>query len=558
MCGIFAYAGHELTTAVLADAFKSVEARGPDFSTMVSVHDQASLGFHRLAIMDPTPAGNQPFHADDSSLVCNGEIYNYQALAEAYDISLTTGSDCEVILPLFRKLGIAQTCALLDGVFGFAIVDGDRMYIGRDPIGIRALFIGTRKTADGRMERLICSEMKGIHALCDDVMPFPPGHYAVIDLRTQQIETQPYYTYDYPVSDDLDEAQVMDKLRSALIAGVDKRMMSDRPIGCLVSGGVDSSLVAALVAKHFPRNTLHTFTVGLDCGSSDRGFAKMVADHIGSIHHEVMISKTEALELLKETVRVTETFDTTTIRASTMQLAVARYIQKETDIKVVFNGDVIDEASGSYVYFKNAPSEDAYQDESVRLMREIHLYDVLRTDRTISGCGLEARLPFGDLNFLNYYMAIAPALRKPRNGVEKYLLRKAFDGVIPDAVLWRPKEAFSDGCSAPTESWYAIIQAFVEQEISDAEFAEAHYEHCPPRTKEELYYRKIFETHYPGRATVIPRFWMPRWCGDDVIDPSARVLADVYRPASADESSAARQELSTDQPQPQQSLKGTG
>ena len=172
-------------------------------------------------------------------------------------------------------------------------------------------------------------------------------------------------------------------------------------------------------------------------------------------------------------------------------------------------------------------------------MREIHLYDVLRTDRTISGCGLEARLPFGDLNFIQYYMSIAPELRKPRDGVEKYLLRKAFDGLLPDPVLWRPKEAFSDGCSEPTERWYSIIQDFVEREVSDEEFASADFEHCPPRTKEEYYYRMHFERHYPGRATVIPHFWMPRWCGDDVIDPSARVLSDVYWPASVPEATEA-------------------
>ena len=244
-----------------------------------------------------------------------------------------------------------------------------------------------------------------------------------------------------------------------------------------------------------------------------------------------------------------------------MQLALARYIQRETDIKVIFNGDVIDEASGSYVYFKNAPTLNDYQEESVRLMKEIHLFDVLRADRTISGCGLEARLPFGDLAFLKYYMAIPPILRRPRDGVEKYLLRKAFEGFLPEQVLWRPKEAFSDGCSEPEESWFSIIQNFVATQVTDVELAQAAtlYPHCTPQTKEQFYYRKIFEQEYPGRASVIPHFWMPRWCGDDVVDPSARVLTDVYRAASAEnEGVDTREKLDTAKPVDQRALNETG
>jgi len=559
MCGILAYAGSEILEDDLRQSFALVQPRGPDYSAIAQVGANAWLGFHRLAIMDPTPAGNQPFYNQGASLVCNGEIYNYRELAETYGFELKTGSDCEVILHMYHRFGMERTCQELDGVFSFAICDGDNIFVGRDPIGIRPLFIGHRKTMDGRTERLVCSEFRGIHPHCDQLMPFPPGHYGRIDLRTSDLDVQAFYQYEYPVLQDDDEDRIMATLKAKLIAGVDKRMMSDRPIGCLVSGGVDSSLIAALVARHFPRGTLHTFNVGLDTGASDRAYARMVADHIGSIHHEVTITKTEALELLKETVRVCESFDTTTIRASTMQLALAKYIQRETDIKVIFNGDVIDEASGSYVYFKNAPTLDAYQEESIRLMREIHLFDVLRADRTISGCGLEARVPFADKEFIQYYMSIPPALRQPRDDVEKYILRKAFEGLLPEEVLWRPKEAFSDGCSEVTESWSSIIHDFVENEVSDEELANAQFDHCPPRTKEEAYYRRFFEKHYPGRATVIPHFWMPKWCGDDVIDPSARVLTDVYRasekPAETDDK---RDELITDHPQGAKSLKETG
>jgi asparagine synthase (glutamine-hydrolysing) len=555
MCGILAYAGTEVSEQEITQSFMLVQPRGPDYSALAQVGKNAWLGFHRLAIMDPTPAGNQPFYFQGASLVCNGEIYNHEALGERYGFEFKTGSDCEVILHMYKRFGMDRTCRELDGVFAFAIMDGDALHMARDPIGIRPLFVGQRRTRAGGSEHLFCSELKGIHPHCDELMPFPPGHHGQVDLRTMTFETNAYYQFEYPTMADSDEALVMATLRAKLVDAVDKRMMSDRPIGCLLSGGVDSSLIAALVSRHFPRGTMHTFNVGLDTGASDRAFARMVADHIGSIHHEVTITKEEALDLLKETVRVCESFDTTTIRASTMQLALAKYIQRETDIKVIFNGDVIDEASGSYVYFKNAPSLEAYQEESIRLMREIHLYDVLRADRTISGCGLEARVPFADKEFVRYYMAIPPSLRQPRDGVEKYILRKAFEGVIPDAVLWRPKEAFSDGCSEVTESWSTMIHKFVEAHISDTEMRGAHFDHCDPRTKEEAYYRHCFEAHYPGRSPAIPAFWMPKWCGDDVTDPSARVLTSVYR---ASEAPSERTELNTDLPKPLSAFKETG
>ena len=530
MCGIFGYFGTQSQPQTLLEAFQNIQPRGPDFTTLEQVGEGQWLGFHRLAIMDPTPAGNQPFYLDGMMLVCNGEIYNHEALAEEYDLTLTSGSDCEVILHLYQRLGIEKTVRALDGVFAFIIVDGDQSFIARDPIGIRPLFLGTKTGDAGDVDIAVCSEMKGVHDLVDIVSQFPPGHWARIDSGV--VSVHEYYEYAYPEMTENDETYLMALIRDGLTAAVDKRMMSDRPLGCLVSGGVDSSLVAALVARHYEVGELHTFTVGLKMGASDRGYARMVADHIGSIHHEVLLTKKEALALLEETVRVCETWDTTTIRASSMQLALSRYISEHTDIKVVFNGDVIDEASGSYVYFKNAPSPEAYQEETIRLMKEIHLFDVLRTDRTISGSGLEARLPFGDLEFLRMYMSISPQLRQPREGVEKYLLRKAFDGYLPDAVLWRPKEAFSDGCSQPEESWSTIIESFVDGLVSDDTFEQAQYAHGMPKTKEQLYYRSLFERHYPGRATVIPHYWMPRWCGDAVVDPSARVLTDVYRASS--------------------------
>jgi asparagine synthase (glutamine-hydrolysing) len=534
MCGILAYSGNELRTGHFEKTFNTVAARGPDYSILTRINETAILGFHRLAIMDPSDAGNQPFHTDGRAAVCNGEIYNHRQLATQYQLTMKTGSDCEVILPLYRTLGLEEMCGVLDGVFAFSIVDGDRLHFGRDPIGIRPLFIGERYDSSGKKEVVVCSEIKGIPNHFEQVRPVPPGHYGTFNRKTNQLTMKPFYTYDYDELTDISEAEAISGIRDRLFAAVDKRMMSDRPIGCLVSGGVDSSLIAAMVAQHYETDTLHTFNVGLKVGASDRKYARIVANHIGSVHHEVTLTNAEALGLIPDTVRACESFDTTTIRASTMQLAIARYISRWTDIKVIFNGDVIDEASGSYVYFKNAPSNEAYQEESIRLMKEIHLFDVLRADRTISGSGLEARVPFADLDFLKFYMAIPPHLRKPREGAEKYLLRKSFEGLLPEEVLWRPKEAFSDGCSSPEDSWYSIIQRHVEPQLSDDNLAEAQatYAHCPPQTKEQLYYRELFQSKYATRASVIPHFWMPKWCGDGIIDPSARVLTDVYRPSS--------------------------
>lgn len=534
MCGILAYSGNELRTGHFEKAFNRVALRGPDYSVLTRVHDSALLGFHRLAIMDTSDAGNQPFRIERKSAVCNGEIYNHKQLALEHNLEMTTGSDCEVLLPLYIKIGLQKLCESLDGVFAFSIVDGDTLHFGRDPIGIRPLFIGERYDNTGKKEVVICSEVKGIPNHFENVRPVPPGHYGTFNQKTSQLTMKAYYDYTYPELTGISEAEAIKGIRELLFAAVDKRMMSDRPIGCLLSGGVDSSLIAAMVAQHYETDTLHTFNVGLKIGASDRKYARMVANHIGSVHHEVTLTNAEALGLIPDTVRACESFDTTTIRASTMQLALARYISRWTDSKVIFNGDVIDEASGSYVYFKNAPSNMAYQDESIRLMKEIHLFDVLRADRTISGSGLEARVPFADLDFLKFYMAIPPNLRKPREGVEKYLLRKSFEGLLPTEVLWRPKEAFSDGCSTPEDSWYSIIQRHVEPKLTDEalEDAQTMYSHCPPQTKEQLHYRKIFHEDYATRASIIPHFWMPKWCGEGIVDPSARVLTDVYRPSA--------------------------
>ena len=270
MCGILAYSGKELRTGHFEKAFNKVALRGPDYSVLTRINEASVLGFHRLAIMDTSDAGNQPFRIERNAAVCNGEIYNHEKLALEHGLTMATGSDCEVILPLYLKVGLAKLCQVLDGVFAFSIVEGHILHFARDPIGIRPLFIGERYDSAGKKEVMVCSEVKGIPNHFEHVRPVPPGHYGTFDQNSGRLTMNAYYDYDYPELADISEAEAIKGIQERLFAAVDKRMMSDRPIGCLLSGGVDSSLIAAMVAQHYETDTLHTFNVGLKIGASDR------------------------------------------------------------------------------------------------------------------------------------------------------------------------------------------------------------------------------------------------------------------------------------------------
>lgn len=530
MCGILAL----LSSSQISDQaiqtckreFNKVRMRGPDDTQYRKITPNIFFGFHRLSIVGLTPSGNQPMinpQYPRTVLICNGEIYNYRELANQHNFHLTTGSDCEIIIHLYHKVGIKETIQQLDGVFAFVIHDGDaeQTFVGRDPIGVRSLYLGT--SHDDSV--YLCSEMKGIHAFCTDIKPFPPGHYWEKTGR----QFHRFYNHVYPPTSD-SEHEIMCNIRTLLRASVKKRLMSDRPIGCLLSGGLDSSLITALVAQHVPKGTLHTFSVGLP-GSPDLRYAKMVADHLGTIHHEIMLTNQELLEHVEPCIYQIESFDTTTVRASTPMFKMCQTIKQTTDITVIFSGEGSDEASGSYMYFHNAPTADAFQTECLRLMNDLQYFDVLRCDKSTAGAGLEVRVPFLDKAFLQYYMSINPELKLPRNGIEKYLLRKSFDGLslLPHDVLWRMKEGMSDGVSSHTKSWYEIIQDNVDKSMSDATFQDtsATFPSNAPASKEALYFRSIFQKHYGGRDAVIPYYWLPRWCGN-VSEPSARIL-NVYK-----------------------------
>ena len=545
MCGIFAYFGEHIPFSVLKENFDKIQKRGPDNSVIKRINDQHFLGFHRLSINDVSEKGNQPlYHPDtrDLVLICNGEIYNHKQLTEENGYKTNSNSDCEVILHLYKEYGIEKTVKKLDGVFAFILYDGitNKIYAARDPFGVRPLFMGkTVVTGDmytpiDKLEMLFSSEAKSLTDIADEIIPFPPGTYWCSD--SHDFVSHYKYQYPNPSKNDIkyntdDMEKTCDNVQKLLVSAVNKRLMSDRPIGCLLSGGLDSSLVSALVARNYEPGTLETFSIGIK-GSTDLYYAKMVAEHIKSKHHHIELEEKDFLNAIDEVIYAIESYDTTTVRASVGNYLVSKYIKENTNCTVIYNGDGSDEVCGSYLYLKNAPNELEFHNECEKLLREIHCYDVLRSDRCISENGLEPRTPFLDKAFVNYYMSIKPELRMSKDRIEKFILRESFSkmNLLPSEVLWRQKEAFSDGVSGKEKSWYEIIQDMVNEKITDEDFEafKKTHPHNTPELKESMYYRLIFEKYFGvNHDNIIPHLWMPKWCGKQK-DPSARVLS-VYQ-----------------------------
>tara|TARA_R100000664_G_C2752970_1_gene140332 strand:- start:910 stop:2499 length:1590 start_codon:yes stop_codon:yes gene_type:complete len=528
MCGFLAYFGESLDIETLEAESQKIQYRGPDNTKSIKINEKMFMSFHRLSIIDVTENANQPlFHPDDPgiSLVCNGEIYNYKELIKKFDLKVSSGSDCEVIVHLYKKLGLKKMLSLLDGVFSFCLYDShkDVLFVARDPYGVRPCFISISESFTA-----IASELKALSNIATNIIPFQPGCWWSSDYPT--VITS-YCSLPLVYASDSNEKNICEKIRDLLSAAVNKRLMSDREVGCLLSGGLDSSLVASLVAQSFdnPKN-LKTFSIGMK-GSPDLKYARLVADHIKSDHHEVMVSEKEFLDSIEKVIYNIESYDTTTVRASVGNYLVSKYISENTDVKVVFNGDGADEVCMGYVYNINAPTEYEFYEENKRLLSEIYLFDVLRSDRSISSNGLEPRTPFLDREFVRYYMSLKPSLKMFGNGKpEKYLLRKSFsdENILPDDVLWRNKCAFSDGVSDINNSWHEIIKELVDKKITDEEFERerSRFSICKPALKESYYYRKIYESHFGRNLNLIPHFWMPRWV--NTLDPSAREL-DGYR-----------------------------
>ena len=520
MCGIFAYLGNTIDANTLTKECMKTKNRGPDDNVLKTIHPNLTFGFHRLAIMDTSYKGNQPLYHPTRpyTLICNGEIYNHKELLDKNNFTTYSNSDCEVILYLYEKYGIDETLKMIDSeAFAFCIYDGERreLIIARDRFGVRPLFIGTRLNG----ELLIASEVKSINNLfldTDTISQFQPGTWMSYDINTYRLKNYcKYYNPRYMYNKESEEKNICENIRNKLTEAVRKRLMSERPIGCLLSGGLDSSLISAIVAREFKKRgkgTLNTFSIGLK-DSPDLKYAQQVADYIGSKHHTIELREQDFLNAIPDVIYNIESYDTTTVRASVGNYLVGKYIRENTDITVVFNGDGSDEQSG-YLYLSKAPSMFEFKEECERLLSEIHYYDVLRSDRCLSSnWSLETRAPFLDTEFVDYYMSIYPELKmyaKGTNKIEKYLLRKSFDNenLLPSNVLWRKKEAFSDGCSSNERSWHTIIQEHIDSIVSDEEFERlSHtYNINEPQMKETYYYRKIFESFYPNRGSLIPDY----------------------------------------------------
>ena len=520
MCTVMVYTGQDMPDETFERAFEKTASRGPDMQRVVRFGG-GIVGFQRLAIMGLTDEGMQPFFMDGNCAVCNGELYGFRKMRrelEERGYAFGSDSDCELILPLYREYGLGMF-ERLDAEFAMVIYDAARgsFVAARDPIGIRPLFYGYSES--GRI--IFASEAKNLTDIADEVRAFPPGCYYADGEFVRY--TDPAFPGE-TVREDMET--VTRNIREKLVAGIKKRLDADAPLGFLLSGGLDSSLVCAVAARELGK-PVRTFAIGMDTDAIDLKYAAQVAKHIGAEHTEVIIDRDDVLSSLEDVVAALGTFDITTIRASVGMYLVCRYIREHTDIKVILTGEVSDELFG-YKYTDFAPTPAAFGQEAAKRVRELYMYDVLRADRCISVHGMEARVPFGDLDFVRYVMRIDPAMKMNVYGKGKYLLRKAFEGdLLPESILWREKAAFSD---AVGHSMVDVIREYAESRFTDEEFERRRqrYSHARPFTKESLLYRELFEKYYPRTAASIADFWMPNREWDGLVgvkDPSARVLS---------------------------------
>ncbi len=521
MCSIMAWCGRGTDEEAFAKALDKTTSRGPDDARIIKVGG-GLLGFRRLSIMGLTPEGMQPFELNNAAVVCNGEVYGFAPLRDelkSKGYTFKSDSDCEILLPMYFEYG-TEMFKKLDAEFACVIYDGrtDEWIAARDPIGIRPLYY----TFDKGGSMILASEPKNLIGLTgENIYPFPPGHYY------KDGEFVKYCDIARPgkvCRDDLET--VCKNIREKLIAGVEKRLIADAKVGYLLSGGLDSSLVCSIAQKKSDK-PIRTFAIGMNEDAIDLKYAKQTADYLGADHTEIIITKEDVLNALPDVVKLLGTYDITTIRASMGMYLLCKAIHEQTDIRVILTGEVSDEIFG-YKYTDFAPSAEAFQLEAEKRVSELHMYDVLRADRCISVNSLEARVPFGDLDFVGYCMSIDPEMKRNHYNKGKYLLRHAFEGLdyLPDEILFREKAAFSD---AVGHSMVDHLKEYAESKYTEEEFIDKckKYKHARPFTKESLLYRELFESFYPGQSQMVKDFWMPNkeWEGCNVNDPSARVLS---------------------------------
>lgn len=514
MCGILVSTSSQIDSV---SKKKELTKRGPDMEQVLKV-DDVTFSFHRLSIMDLDESGMQPFQYKGSTLVANAEIFNYKEIKkQVQEYEFVGESDCEVLLPFYELFG-TDMFQYLDGEFAICLYDSKTKQVvaGRDPIGIRPLFYGFHKEDK---EIIFSSEVKAIIGIVEKVYPFPPGFYYKDGSFTQYSDLTTVTKSTQHLSTD-----ILKNIHDKLVNGVVKRMDSDAPIGYLLSGGLDSSLVCSIASK-FCDKKIRTFSIGMETDPIDLKYAKEVSDYLGTDHTEVRMSKEQVLDSLEEVIYSLETYDITTVRASIGMYLLCKYINENTDIKVLLTGEVSDELFG-YKYTDFAPSPEAFQQESVKRIEELYMYDVLRADRCLASNSLEARVPFADIEFASYVLRIPPVFKMNKYNMGKFLLRKAFEGdYLPEHILYREKAAFSD---AVGHSMVDYLKAYAEEQYTVSEFEQKRIKYHPtPITKEALLYREIFEKHYKDHGHLITDYWMPNkeWEGCNVTDPSARVLS---------------------------------
>ncbi len=549
MCGIVCafdikQKSEDLRPQVLEMA-KAIRHRGPDWSGIYS-DDKVIMAHERLAIVDPA-SGKQPLFSEDKKLIlaANGEIYNHKALrAQFPQYKFQTESDCEVILALYKEKGV-DFVDEMNGIFGFAIydVEKDEYFIARDHMGIIPLYMGW----DQHGTFYVASELKALEGVCTKIELFPPGHY----MSSKDGELVQWYKRDWEDFGAVkDNETSIAEVKQALEDAVHRQLMSDVPYGVLLSGGLDSSVTSAIAKKYSQRRIeaddkeqawwpqLHSFSVGLE-GSPDLAAARKVADHIGTVHHEIKFTIQEGLDAIKDVIYQLETYDITTIRASTPMYLMARVI-KSMGIKMVLSGEGADELFGGYLYFHKAPNAREFHEETVRKLSKLHMYDCLRANKSLAAWGIEGRVPFLDKEFMDVAMRINPEDKMIKDGrIEKWVVRKAFEDMLPESVAWRQKEQFSDGVGY---SWIDTLKAVVNEEVTDEQMANAHFRFPiqTPQNKEEYYYRTIFEGHFPSDAAALSVPQEPsvacstkialEWdeAFKNMNDPSGRAVAKVH------------------------------
>ena len=556
MCGIVCafdlkQSSEELRPQIL-EMSKRIRHRGPDWTGIFS-NEKALMGHERLAIVDPT-SGNQPLYSENGRyvLAANGEIYNHQELRKQFEgkYNFATASDCEVILALYQEKG-PDFVDEMNGIFGFAIYDTqeDSYFIARDHMGIIPLYMGW----DQHGTFYVASELKALEGVCTKIELFPPGHY----YHSKDEAPVRWYTRDWMEFDAVkDNTTSIEDIHDALADAVHRQLMSDVPYGVLLSGGLDSSVTSALAKRFAAKRVesgdeqtawwpqLHSFSVGLE-GSPDLAAAQKVAEHIGTVHHEIKFTIQEGLDAIRDVIYHLETYDITTVRASTPMYLMARAI-KALGIKMVLSGEGADELFGGYLYFHKAPTAKDFHEETVRKLDKLHQYDCLRANKSLAAWGIEGRVPFLDKEFMDVAMRINPQdkmINKER--MEKWVVRKAFEDYLPESVAWRQKEQFSDGVGY---SWIDTLKEIVEDAVSDEQMANAHYRFPAqtPQNKEEFYYRSIFEEHFPSEAAALSVPSVPsvacstpialEWdeAFKNMNDPSGRAVAKVHDDAYDD------------------------